>query len=160
MNTENNGSNGAAMPSDAASAAGAAAGAAADLGAQAARQARSAWSSGRARDFRGRGLSLGDFSEEVTSILDDVGYLLRHESVVNPELKAQLEQRFDRLRGTVSLLAEDARQTGERVRTEVHDRVQAGLVQSRDAVVERPITAVATATVVGVAIGLLLARRR
>lgn len=117
------------------------------------------WQRQATRDFRGRGLSLTDFRDEMSSILDDVGYLLRHESVVNPELKAQLEQRFDRLRGTVTLLAEDARQTGERVRSEVQDRVQLGIAQSREAVVERPITSLATATVVGVAIGLLLARR-
>ncbi len=118
------------------------------------------WRQQSGRDFRGRGLTIGDFRAEVSSILDDVGYLIRNESVVNPELKAQLEQRFERLRGTVSLLAEDARLTGERVRAQVTDRVQSGLTVSRDAVTERPITAVAAAAVVGLSLGLLLANRR
>jgi ElaB/YqjD/DUF883 family membrane-anchored ribosome-binding protein len=127
---------------------------------EAERGSRVNWRQSADRDFRGRGLTLGDFRAEVSSILDDVGYLLRNESVVNPELKAQLEQRFERLRGTVSLLAEDARMTGERMRAQVSDRVQTGLTVSRDAVTERPITAVAAAAAIGLSLGLLLANRR
>ena len=112
------------------------------------------------RPYRGLDLSLHDFRAELSAIADDVGYLLRNESVVNPELKAQLEQRVDRLRGTVSLMAEDARQAGDRLRAEVQDRVEERIRVSRGAVQERPITSVAMAAIVGLSVGMLLARRR
>ena len=110
--------------------------------------------------YRGLDLSLQDFRAELSAIADDVGYLLRNESVVNPELKAQLEQRFDRLRGTVSLMAGDAREAGDRLRAEVQDRVEHRIRASRGAVQERPITSVAMAAIVGLSVGLLLSRRR
>jgi len=112
------------------------------------------------RPYRGLDLSLHDFRAELSAIADDVGYLLRNESVVNPELKAQLEQRFDRLRGTVSLMADDAREAGERLRHDVQDRVEQRIRASRGAVQERPITSVAMAAIVGLSVGLLLSRRR
>ena len=112
------------------------------------------------RPYRSLDSSLHDFRAELSAIADDVGYLLRNESVVNPELKAQLEQRVDRLRGTVSLMAEDAWEAGDRLRTEVQDRVEERIRASRGAVQERPITSVAMAAIVGLSVGMLLARRR
>lgn len=116
---------------------------------------------GRAgRSYRGLDLSLHDFRHELSAIADDVGYLLRNESVVNPELKAQLEERFERLRGTVTLMAGDAREAGLQLRDEVHDQVEQRIRASRGAVQERPITSVAMAAIVGLSVGLLLSRRR
>lgn len=110
--------------------------------------------------LHGHGLDLDRFRHELAAIIDDVGYLLRNESVVNPELKAQLEQRFERLRGTVSLIVEDARLSGERWRADVEAGVQRQLAASRGAVRDRPFTSVATAALVGLSVGLVLANRR
>ena len=112
------------------------------------------------RAYRGLDASLHEFRDELSAIADDVGYLLRNESVVNPELKAQLEQRFHQLRGTVSLLAEEAVEAGDRLRADVEDEVQARITAARDAVQQRPITSVAMAAVIGMSVGMLLSRRR
>ena len=112
------------------------------------------------RAYRGFELSLQDFRDELPAIAADVSHLLRNESVVNPELKAQLEQRVERLRGTVSMLAQEAAEAGDRLRADVEDEVQARVAAARDAVVERPITSVAMAAVIGMSVGMLLSRRR
>ena len=57
-------------------------------------------------------------------------------------------------------MAEEAREAGDRLRTEVQDRVEERIRASRDAVQERPITSVAMAAIVGLSVGMLLARRR
>ena len=110
--------------------------------------------------YRSLDASLHDFRDELSAIADDVRYLLRNEAVVNPELKQQLEQRFNRLRGTVTMLAEDAVAAGDRLRVGVEDDVQARIAATRDAVQQRPITSVAMAAVIGMSIGMLLSRRR
>ena len=112
------------------------------------------------RSYRSFDASLHDFRDELSAIADDVRYLLRNESVVNPELKSELEQRFNRLRGTVSMLAEDAVAASDRLRVGVEDDVQARIAATRDAVQQRPITSVAMAAVIGMSIGMLLSRRR
>ncbi len=112
------------------------------------------------RTWRGVDASLHELRAELSAMADDLGYLLRNESVVNPELKAQLEQRVVRLRGTVSLLAEEAIEAGERLRAEVQDELQARVGAARSAVRKQPITSVAMAAVLGVSVGMLLSRRR
>lgn len=97
---------------------------------------------------------------ELSLLLDDVNSLIRNESVINPELKSQLEDKFQQARTLISDFSFQTRDVGRRVVDQTHQRMNDGLDASRAAVAESPLTALAVAAGVGMMVGMLVSNRR
>jgi ElaB/YqjD/DUF883 family membrane-anchored ribosome-binding protein len=95
---------------------------------------------------------------ELSALLDDMADLLRGTAL--GDLRDQLVSRIDDARHALERTVDQAQQTGAALTQRAHSEVNRTLSSSREAVHERPLTAVAIGVAAGVVIGLLMGRPR
>ncbi len=91
---------------------------------------------------------------EFGAFLDDLSELARRGGQ-GTELRGELERRVSQARARMSAALDQGMEMSARAR----DRMNRGIEVSRDAVAERPLSALAIAAVGGLLVGLLLSRR-
>jgi ElaB/YqjD/DUF883 family membrane-anchored ribosome-binding protein len=90
---------------------------------------------------------------EFGAFLDDLSELARGSG--QGDLRDELERRVSQARGRMSAALDQGMEMSARAR----DQMQRGIEYSRDAVVERPLSALSLAAIGGLLVGLLLSRR-
>jgi ElaB/YqjD/DUF883 family membrane-anchored ribosome-binding protein len=95
---------------------------------------------------------------EFGAFLDELSELA-HGSHVTSELRVELERRVAQARDRMHATLDQGRALTVRATERARDRMQHGVEVSRDAVAERPLSAVALAALGGLLVGLLISRR-